>query len=869
LKSQNRPQLKLIKAIPEAANFVLYQTEIYEVIRKLAVGGEFRLQDKCRASRQAGKRIALCAVSCAALTAALTTPSSAASLAIETTGLISSVGLLFVGVALAASLYRIRKLARSELNARRKLADIEHQLNEAEAAIQSEAQVLLTWRGRDSAPDKMVGNMHGLVKMPAKLTDVMEFDSWLDADSAVLLQQGLQALRTGGQPFNFSVRNKQSDLIEADGRTAGGLATLRFRPLAGDRRQTSETLYDAHKLAKQVERLSAVLDSAPFPIWIKKKDGGLSWANSAYVKSTEQPDIDTVIRNNAILVKAENIDATRADQATHMIGRAHAIQLGTMHAFNIHEIDLNVGRAGYAIDVTPLEAAEKELDRHIKAHASTLDKLNTAIAIFGADQRLRFFNQAYLALWGFDEDWLQSHPSDGQILDKLRADRKLPEEANYREWRSKQLAAYTNLEIRETYWYLPDGRSLRVICEQHPFGGVTYLYENLTKEYQLESRYNELFEVQRETLDNLAEAVALSGSDGRLKLFNPAFQKFWSLDDGFLNQKPHVEQLAQLPSLSVDSRAGWQDIKFGVTGIEANRRAHEGQMDQDGRILRYRAVPLPDGNALLTFTDVSDAARAEQALRDRTEALEAADRLKNSILANVSYEVRTPLTSIVGFAETLEYGLAGPLTDKQREYVGDIRKSSEDLKTIIDAIIDLSAIDAGQMELKLASFDVAQLLTHAAEKFNTTLKRRELNISIEMASDVDTIFADENRLDQILTQLLSNAAGFSQPGGTIRMGARKLGESLQLWVADNGHGIEPEFQDKVFERFQAKPRPGSHRGAGLGLALVKSFTELHGGKVSLVSKIQQGTTVVCTLPLDGPRKKDRTLSLAQKRNAAA
>jgi signal transduction histidine kinase/PAS domain-containing protein len=824
-----------------------------------------------KAANKAGVGIAQRAMCSTALFCAAgfsTSSAHAASFGLEATGMLSSVGLLFAAAALTAALHRVRKLQNSEVKAMRKLADIENQLNDAEAAIMAEAQVLLTWRGPNPKPNRMSGTMHGTAKVPNTVEIIMAFDQWLELDSAAVLQAGLTGLLASGEAFNLSVKNKSGELLEADGRAAGGLATLRFRPLSGERRQSSETLYDAQKLAKQVERLSAVLDAAPFPIWIKAKDGQLSWTNAAYVKTTEQPDIDTIIKNNITLVKAETIDQAKADAATNLVGRAHAIKAGSVHAFNIHEIDLNIGRAGFAIDVTPLESAEKELDRHIKAHASTLDKLSTAIAIFGPNQRLRFHNQAYAILWGLEESWLQSGPTDGQILDRLRADRKLPEEVNYREWRAKQLSAYTNLETRETLWYLPDGRSLRVICEQHPFGGVTQLYENLTKEYQLETRYNELFEVQRETLDNLAEAVALSGSDGRLKLYNAAFMRFWALDEEFLAQQPHVEQLAHLPNLSTASKSAWQDIKFSVTGIEANRKAHEGHMDQDGRILRYRAVPLPDGNALITFTDVSDSVRAEQALRDRTEALEAADRLKNSILANVSYEVRTPLTSIVGFAETLEYGIAGPLTEKQREYIGDIRKSSEELKSIIDAIIDLSAIDAGQMELKLANLDVANLLTSAAEKFSDTLNKRKLNINIEIASDVTTITADENRLEQILAHLLSNAAGFSSQGSTISMGARKLGDNLQIWVADKGQGIEPEFQAKVFERFQAKPRPGSHRGAGLGLALVKSFTELHGGKVSLVSQVAAGTTVVCTLPLGGPRKKERGLLFAAQPKVA-
>ena len=769
-------------------------------------------------------------------------------------------GTAVIAAAIAGfSLLRLARFKKQLQFAQKKWSELETALNTAEAALQAETQLLVVWNGSAAEPERLIGSMHGTVAMPNTLAGLMEFEDWLEHDSAAALTFSLSDLRQSGNPFNRGLKTRQGELLEADGRTAGGLATLRFRPLSGERREKSETLYGAHKLAKQVERLSALLDSVPFPVWISGNDGNLNWVNKSYVEATEAVDSESVIKSNISLYRGDAIDRSKAEPKSGVIGRARAIQAGKIHALNIYEVQLPSYRAGFAVDVTPLEQAERELERHIKAHDSTLDKLSTAIAIFGPDQKLRFFNHAYLELWELDEAWLKSQPSDGEILDRLRSQRRLPEEANYREWRSRQLAAYSDLESREAFWYLPDGKSLRVICEQHPFGGVTYLYENLTREYQLESRYNELFDVQRETLDNLAEAVALSGSDGRLRLFNPAFMRFWSLDANFLSNKPHVEELAQLPGLSADARAAWQDIKFGLTGIEANRKSHEGRIAQDNRFLRYRAVPLPDGNALLTFTDVSDAVKIEQALRDRTDALEAADRLKNTLLANVSYEVRTPLTSIVGFAETLEYGLAGPLTAKQREYVGDIRKSSLDLKAIIDAIIDLSAIDAGQMELRLESFDIATLLQETAGDFIDALALRNQKLTIEISDDVGSMVGEQSRLRKVFGQLLSNASGFSAPGGIIRLGARLQGESVQIWVADTGRGIEPELQPRVFERFQSKPFAGGHRGPGLGLAIVKSFTELHGGKVSLVSKLDLGTTVVCTLPLAGPRKKDLTL----------
>lgn len=750
--------------------------------------------------------------------------------------------------------FALRRLRTGGQTLRQQMAELESRLNDAEMALAAERHVMLVWRGREEVPERLVDTLKGEVALPEAAADFILFRNWLDPESATALKAAMAALRQSGHGFNLAVRMAGGTLLEATGRAAGGSAILSFRSLAGERQQSAELAHESRKLARQVERLSAVLDAAPFPVWIRSDEGKLAWVNRAYVQSAEMTSSDQVLKAGFELAPTARIDFTRANPQAHLLGRAHTVLAGSMRALNIHEVPLHGGHAGYAIDVTPLEEAEKELDRHIKAHASTLNKLDTAIAIFGADQRLRFFNAAFVRLWSLDEKWLESKPRDGEILDRLRASRQLPEQANYSEWRTRQLSSYTTLEMRENYWYLPDGRSLHVVCEQHPFGGVTYLYENLTKEIQLESRYNELISVQRETLDNLVEAIALFGSDGRLKLFNPAFATFWKLDAATLVQEPHVDEVTRHPGLEGEAQSLWQDIRFAITGLEANRKPMTGRIMQGERILNYSAVPLADGNMLLSFTDISDPAKMEQALRDRAEALEAADRLKNTFLANVSYEIRTPLTSIVGFAETLDMGLVGELSAKQHEYVMDIRRSSEDLKNIIDAIIDLSAIDAGAMELHLEPVDVEARLRAVASRHAALAQRRGVTVAIEVAADTSPLVADAVRLEQMLGHLLTNAIGFSEQGSTIRMGARRSGDVVQIWVADRGRGMDAEFQKRAFERFQSRPLPGSHHGPGLGLALVKSFTELHGGKVSLVSKLHQGTTVVCNLPAQGPKR---------------
>ncbi len=625
--------------------------------------------------------------------------------------------------------------------------------------------------------------------------------------------------------------------------------------------------HDAHKLGKQVERLSAVLDAAPLPVWLRGSDGKLAWVNQAYTASVEAHDSDMVIKAGIEIAGGASIDRSRANPKTGCVGRVRAVIGGAMRALDIHELALADGTAGFAIDVSALEEAEKELDRHIKAHTSTLNKLDTAIVIFGPDQRLRFYNAAYASLWPLDAKWLDQHPTDSEILDRLRAQRCLPEQANYREWKTKQLSAYTTLETRESWWYLPDGRSLHVVCEQHPFGGVTYLYENATKEIQLESRYNELIGVQRETLDNLEEGIALLGSDGRMKLFNPAFARFWNFDPAYLETEPHIEEISAHGRRFVADASAWDEVRYSVTRLESERKPLSGKLTSGERIMQFTAVPLPDGNTLLTFADVSDSSRMERALRDRADALEAADRLKNMFLSNVSYEIRTPLTSVLGFAEGLQMGLAGPLTPKQQDYVRDIRKSSSDLKTIIDAIIDLTAIDAGAMELKLERVDVPALLETVAEKLSPSIDNRDLTLNVEVGADVGNIVADGKRVEQILSNLLSNAIGFSEPGGTIRMGARRSGATIQLWVSDSGAASSRSSRSRPSSASSrgpcraatgARPRPVDRQ----------ELRRAHDGQVSLLSKVNQGTTVLCTFPIDGPAAQRGTHSSADVRRSA-
>jgi signal transduction histidine kinase len=261
-------------------------------------------------------------------------------------------------------------------------------------------------------------------------------------------------------------------------------------------------------------------------------------------------------------------------------------------------------------------------------------------------------------------------------------------------------------------------------------------------------------------------------------------------------------------------------------------------------------VPLPDGATLVTFLDVTDTVNVERALRERNEALEAADKLKADFVHNVSYELRSPLTTIIGFAHLLGEPSTGAISDKQREYLGYINTSTNALLAIINDILDLATIDAGAMRLNLGPVDIRSTMAAAAEGIKDRLARGGLSLDIRASSDIGSFVADERRIRQVLFNLLSNAVGFSPTGTAIALAAERRPSSIELSVTDAGPGIPPEMVDRVFDRFESHTQGSRHRGAGLGLSIVRSFVELHGGTVALDSAVGRGTTVVCTFPLE-------------------
>jgi signal transduction histidine kinase len=594
----------------------------------------------------------------------------------------------------------------------------------------------------------------------------------------------------------------------------------------------------------------AILDALPIPVWLRDKGLALAWGNHAFLASAGAPNLDSALAQQIAIDKTErDLAATARSQNVVVAARRFAVVGGERRAMTFTEIPLgDAGIIGTAMDATDVAAAEARLQQHVDAHVDTLDKLATAVAIFGRDQKLTFHNRAFTKLWGLPESWLERHPSDGDILDRLREGRKLPEQRDYQAWKRNRLALYQTARDRTTeeYWHLPGGQTLRVVSQPHPFGGLTFLYEDVSEKLTLESNYNTLMKVQSATLDTLREAVAVFGPDGRLKLHNAAFARIWDLRPEELKGEPHVRAIAALSSVKFGDSLMWDRLIQAIVS-EAGVTRDLGEIERSDRtILSLGLSPLPDGASLVTFADVTDRFRIETALRDRNDALEAADRLKSDFIKHVSYELRTPLNSILGFAEHLASGVPGALNPRQDEYVGAIVEGSHTLRDLINDILDLALIESGALRLELERIDLYSLLSDVAEHARDWAAKSGLTLELDCDPHAGLFQADPRRIRQIVFNLLSNAYKFTPPGGVIRLSGRIVGEDVQIAVADNGPGLAADVKANVFERFSAQNQSGTRAGAGLGLALVNRFLELHDGWVEIESN--NGTLVRCHIP---------------------
>src|SRR3954469_22713877 len=768
--------------------------------------------------------------------------------------LATALAVLGFSVVAAILLMRTRvRAANNEARLRSELRSLQVEADRFRALLFAEPQVLVSWAAGDNRP-QISGDISLLMPQHAQQPPqrILAFGTWLPPEPALQMDHAVNALREAGEGFLLNLTTSTGRSIEAMGRAIGGQAIVRIRELSGLRRELAEVTLRHKGLLEETEMLRGFAAAAPWPIWAKRAAGGLLFANAAYARATDAADVtEAVQRDLELLDSGDRNDMARAlNDNSAFSARLPIVVGGERRFYDVHALKVTGGSAGIAIDASEATALRDALVRMAEAHRRTLDQLSSGVAVFDAQRRLAFYNDSYRRLWDLDRAFLDGNPDDSSVLDRLRAARKLQEQPDFRAWKAKLHEAYRAIEPAKDRWYLPDGRAISVVTTPNPEGGVTYLFDDVTESLELARRFDGLIRVQRETLDNLAEAVAVFGSNGRAQLFNPAFARMWKLSAEALGERPHIETVEAWCKPLFDDAKTWHTIREAITAIENRVEVPLKLERRDGSVLDCMTMPLPDGATMLTFQDITDTENVERALRERNEALETADQMKVDFVHHVSYELRSPLTTIIGFAHLLTDPTTGPLMPKQAEYVDYVTKSTNALLALTNNILDLATIDAGAMKLELGPVNIAKAIEAAAEGIQDRLATNRIQLKVDIDPNIGDFTGDERRVVQVLYNLLANAVGFSPHDAAVTISARRTEHSVVFAVTDCGPGIPPDVKDKVFDWFESHSNGSRHRGAGLGLSLVRSFVELHGGKVRVNSIVGRGTTVTCEFPVD-------------------
>jgi len=722
--------------------------------------------------------------------------------------------------------------------------------------------------GRIEGPARLAG-WFGLAAMPGYLS---ELDSAMQGQAGGFDEYQLSQLNDAvrhtqktAAPFRLMLTPRGTDrTLGVRGTLAdpqispAGAALVWFFDFSESEGELRALRSEAARARADFAGLSGLIEAAPLPMWFRGADLALRLVNTAYVRAVGGTSAAEVVAAGAELV--EPVDgagprevARTAQTRGFPIERVVSATIGGQRRA-LRVIDLPLGEdgvAGYAVDIEDMEELTRQFRRFRAAQRQMLDTMSAAVAQFDERGNLVFVNQPFLRLFALPAAFVADSPPFDRLLDRLRDNARLPEVRDFPEWRRERQGWFLSREAREEPWHLSDGTHLRVVAQPMPDGGLLMIFEDRTEQLQLAAMRDTLLRTRTATFDNLFESLAVFGPDGRLQLWNRRFVADWALDEDLLATHPRADAVLTEIARKLRRPSQVAAIAQVITAATLERRQHTGKLAlADGRHLAFAGVPLPDGNGLLTVMDITDSQKAETMLRERNAALVEVDSVRTRFIANMSYEFRTPLTSIRGFAEMLDSGLAGDLTDQAREYVAAILASVARLGEQIETVLDLSQGEAGTLPLAHDPVPVFAMLTEVVHERAEAIDAAGLTLDLRGTDAIGTVAGDARRLARAFGHLIDNAIAATPAGGRVLIDcSRRPDRKVQVVISDNGRGMEPSQLARALEGLATgtDAKRGDRR-SGLGLPLVRQVITAHGGSFELTSEPGQGTSAMILLP---------------------
>ena len=751
-----------------------------------------------------------------------------------------------------------RKRERAARNAQANVRRLSRMIEVAPAI-----PLLVKSDGKIEGPERLAAWL-GLDNLPEFLSELDNGKAGIKDADLTQLRDAVRRTQKTAAPFAMTVRPRGSNKclslrgsIADPALASGGAALVWWFDFTDSQSELESLRSETDRARQDFSALIGLIEAAPMPMWFRGSDMRLRLVNSAYVSAVGAKRASEVVEKQIELI--EPVDGLTAAQVAQQanerdvpIERIVQATVGDeRRSLKVSDLPLGAdGIAGCAVDIEDMEEQGRAFRAYQLAQRSMLDQLSVGVAQFDGNHLLTFANQPFNRIFALPPSAQIDAPDFDRFLDMARDKGRLPEMRDFPEWRAQLHEWFRAGSPVEDAWTLSDNTHLRIVAQPLPDGGLVLVAEDRSEQLALSATRDTLLRTRTATFDSLFEALAVFAPNGQIQLWNRSFPKTWGLEEDYFDKHPHVDNLLERVAKRL-ARPG-QNAAIGevVRAATLDRKQKAGRvLLSDGRTLEFAGVPLPDGNGLLTVLDVTDSTKAEAALRERNSALEEADAVKTQFLANMSYEFRTPLTSIGGFAELLHTGIAGELTAQGKEYTQAILTSVERLSQQIESVLDLTQSEAGL--LPMANEDVAlfPFLTRIVREREEAIEAKHLNVDLRGDKTAGSIAADARQLGRAVGNILDNAIAATADKGRVLVALSRRKSGVRIVISDNGSGMKPSELARALDGFRL-PSEALGKGGkrGLGLPLARQLIEAHGGKLEIQSEKGAGTTATILLP---------------------
>jgi signal transduction histidine kinase len=502
-------------------------------------------------------------------------------------------------------------------------------------------------------------------------------------------------------------------------------------------------------------------------------------------------------------------------------------------------------------DVTALTRAEDEARRRARMLDTILANVPHGICVYGADHRVTLFNPTYSQVMVGAPVAVGEHMND--VINRRAEQGEFGEGEPLAIQRRESAHDITKPQQRRRV--RPNGTAIDIRTAPLPDGGHMSVVTDITPLTQAQAEVARRATVMTSMVASIRHGILLWGPDHRLIATNQVTERLMGLAPGVL--EPGRSDLEVLEIMRRD-QAWSETVNSDKLAKELADRDHtipyRRQVTmRDGRVLDMRSDPTPGGGWVTTYTDITDAAAIEDALRRSRDAAEAANLAKSRFLATMSHELRTPLNAIIGFSDALLREGAEPDPGRVTSFAQDINDAGRQLLSVINVVLDVARLESGRFDLSADDVEIAPMIAAVIAQSSIPAQAGEITVTTELADDLPRLRSDERWMRQALHQLLSNAIKFTEPGGRVTIGARvEPAGGLLIYIRDTGIGIPEADLDRVFEPFTQLEDPLIRRfpGAGLGLYIARTMINGHGGSLTLRSWPGGGTLAEARLPAE-------------------